>query len=269
MDRTIAVIGSKSGMGAATAERLRKAGDRVIGVDLADADVIADLSAPAGRAAAVAGVADAAGGALDGIVLAAGVGVPTANPELCLAVNYFGVRAVLDGLRLLLATRPPSYVVVIGSNGAMCIPDLPADIVEACLDDDEPRALELAAKYHQVVAYGGSKLAIMRWVRRNATTPEWAGAGIRLNVYAPGATATPMLDRALADVEFAAMAAGQVQPVGGPVPAEHVAAWIEMMLSDAAEFLCGQIITVDGGTEALTRAEHWPATLPLGLSWAL
>jgi NAD(P)-dependent dehydrogenase (short-subunit alcohol dehydrogenase family) len=267
MDRTIAVIGSRSGMGAATAERLRKAGDWVIGVDVADADVIADLSTADGRAAAISGVEAAAGAALDGIVLAAGVGVPTATPELCLAVNFFGVRAVLDGLRPLLAARPPSYAVIIGSNGAMCIPDLPDDIVAACLDGDEPRALELAAKYHQVVAYGGSKLAIMRWARRTAPTADWAGAGIRLNVYAPGATATPMLDRALADVEFAAMAAGQVQPVGGPVPAEHVAAWIEMMLGEYSEFLCGQIISADGGTEALMRAEHWPTTLPLGVSW--
>jgi NAD(P)-dependent dehydrogenase (short-subunit alcohol dehydrogenase family) len=256
-------------MGAATAERLRRSGARVIGVDLTDADVIADLATAEGRTAAVDGVRDAAGDALDGLVLAAGVGVPTSTPELCLAVNYFGIRTVLEGLRPLLAARPPSYVVVIGSNGAACIPDLPADIVDACLDGDEPRALDLAAKYHQVVAYGGSKLAITRWIRRNATTSEWAGAGIRLNVYAPGATATPMLDRAMADVEFSAMAAGQVQPVGGPVPATHVAAWIEMMLSDAAEFLCGQIITVDGGTEASMRAEHWPVTLPLGLSWAL
>lgn len=269
MGRTIAVVGSASGMGAATRTRLEKAGHRVIGVDLAGAEVIADLATENGRRRAVSGVTESAGGALDGLVLAAGVGVPTTAPHLCLAVNYFGIRAVLDGLRPLLAARPPSYVVIIGSNGAACIPDLPSDVVDACLDGDEPRALELAAKYHQVVAYGGSKLAIMRWARRAATTAEWAGAGIRINVYAPGATATPMLDRALADVEFAAMAAGQVQPVGGPVPAEHVAAWIEMMLSDAAEFLCGQIITVDGGTEASMRADDWPATLPLGLSWTL
>ncbi|HVW34226.1 MAG TPA: SDR family oxidoreductase [Acidimicrobiia bacterium] len=269
MDRTIAVVGSASGMGAATRARLEKAGDRVIGVDQSGAEVVADLGTSDGRGAAVAGVTEASGGALDGLVLAAGVGVPTATPQRCLTVNYFGIRAVLDGLRPVLAARPPSYVVIIGSNGALCIPDLPDDVVEACLDGDEARALDLAAKYHQVVAYGGSKLAIMRWARRAATTADWAGAGIRLNVYAPGATATPMLDRALADAEFAAMAAGQIQPVGGPVPAEHVAAWIEMMLSDAAEFLCGQIISVDSGTEAFMRAEHWPVTLPLGLSWAL
>ena len=269
MGRTIAVVGSASGMGAATRARLEKSGDRIVGVDLAGAEVIADLGTPEGRRGAVAGVTEAAGGVLDGLVLAAGVGVPTATPERCLAVNYFGIRAVLDGLRPLLATRPPSYVVIIGSNGAACIPDLPDDVVDACLDDDEERALDLAAKYHQVVAYGASKLAITRWARRAATGPDWAGAGIRLNVYAPGATATPMLDRAMADAEFAAMAAGQIQPVGGPVPAEHVGAWIEMMLSNAAEFLCGQIITLDGGTEAFVRAEHWPVTLPLGLNWAL
>ncbi|MFP5069256.1 hypothetical protein ACLFMI_06275 [Pseudonocardia nantongensis] len=41
--------GSASGIGAATASILRDHGARVIGCDLSDADVIADLSSPAGR----------------------------------------------------------------------------------------------------------------------------------------------------------------------------------------------------------------------------
>ena len=41
---TICVTGSASGMGAATAARLRDDGHRVIGVDQRDADVVADLS---------------------------------------------------------------------------------------------------------------------------------------------------------------------------------------------------------------------------------
>ena len=56
MKRTYVVSGSASGIGAATAALLRDRGDRVVGVDLRDADVVADLSSARGRTAAVAGV---------------------------------------------------------------------------------------------------------------------------------------------------------------------------------------------------------------------
>jgi NAD(P)-dependent dehydrogenase (short-subunit alcohol dehydrogenase family) len=74
----------------------------VIGVDLRDAEVTADLSAPAGRAAAAASLASACPGYLDGLVCCAGVG-PNARPaELTVSINYFGVIELLDSMR----TRP-------------------------------------------------------------------------------------------------------------------------------------------------------------------
>ena len=35
-------------------------------------------------------------------------------------------------------------------------------------------------------------LILVRWVRRNAATADWAGAGIPLNAIAPGVVETPM-----------------------------------------------------------------------------
>ena len=51
--RTYVVSGAASGIGAATAALLRDQGHLVIGVDLRDAEVVADLATPEGRAAAV------------------------------------------------------------------------------------------------------------------------------------------------------------------------------------------------------------------------
>ena len=48
--RTVVVTGSASGMGAATKARLEADGQRVIGVDIRDADVFADLGSADGRA---------------------------------------------------------------------------------------------------------------------------------------------------------------------------------------------------------------------------
>ena len=49
--RTVAITGSASGIGAATRTRLEAAGAHVIGIDLRDAEVIADLTTAGGRAA--------------------------------------------------------------------------------------------------------------------------------------------------------------------------------------------------------------------------
>lgn len=49
MNRTIVVTGAASGIDAATVERLKSAGERVIGVDLRNADVKADLGRPGAR----------------------------------------------------------------------------------------------------------------------------------------------------------------------------------------------------------------------------
>ena len=83
MSVTIAITGAASGIGAATAARLTEHGHRVIGVDLHDADVEADLGRSDGRQEAIARIADLCDGALDGLVTCAGLaGLPT-GPRHC------------------------------------------------------------------------------------------------------------------------------------------------------------------------------------------
>ena len=69
-------------------------------------------------------------------------------------------------------------------------PGLLLEHVDACLAGDEAAARAVAG--HGVGAYGASKLALARWVRRHAVTDEWIGAGIRLNAICPGFIDTPM-----------------------------------------------------------------------------
>ena len=89
-------------MGHETAQRLRADGHTVIGVDIKDADIVADLSTPHGREQAADGVLAASGGKLDGAVLAAGLGPSPGRERLRQIgqVNYFGV------VELLVAWRP-------------------------------------------------------------------------------------------------------------------------------------------------------------------
>ncbi|MCB1003545.1 MAG: hypothetical protein KDB35_05100, partial [Acidimicrobiales bacterium] len=136
---TIAITGSASGMGAATSARLRADGHTVIGVDLRDADVEADLATSEGRRAAIDGVLTACGGVLDGLVPFAGLGpLPDRPGPIVVSVNYFGSIALLEGLRPALAAAPDgAAAVAISSNSTTCQPGVPRAVVEACLAGDE------------------------------------------------------------------------------------------------------------------------------------
>jgi NAD(P)-dependent dehydrogenase (short-subunit alcohol dehydrogenase family) len=98
MSRTVAITGAASGLGAAVRARVEAAGDRVIGVDLRDAEVVAALSSVAGRAAAIDTVLADCDGVLDGLVPCAGLGPQVKDHALMVSVNYFASLAVLDGL---------------------------------------------------------------------------------------------------------------------------------------------------------------------------
>ncbi|VEG54953.1 NAD-dependent epimerase/dehydratase [Mycolicibacterium aurum] len=264
---TYVVSGSASGMGRAVAERLVAAGHSVIGVDIKDADVVADLSTAAARHAAADAVLDRCGGVLDGAVLAAGLGPIPGRDDTIVQVNYFGVVDLLIALRPALARAGAAKVVVVASNSTTVTPAVPRRAVRALLNGDPAKALRAVrwfGKRSAPMSYAATKIAVSRWVRRHAVTREWAGAGIRLNALAPGAVMTPLLSEQLSNPAEAKAINAFPVPVGGYGDAGHLADWMVFMLSDAAEFLCGSVIFVDGGSDAYFRSESWPAPVPAG-----
>jgi NAD(P)-dependent dehydrogenase (short-subunit alcohol dehydrogenase family) len=255
---TIAITGSAGGIGRATREKLEAAGHRVIGVDVRDAEVIADLATPDGRAAMVAEVERASGGGLDGLVAGAGV-MDGPDGGVVVATNYFGAVATLVGLRPLLQRRDQSSAVAISSNSITTQPGLTADLVDVCLAGDERAALAAARGRAGLLCYPAAKLALARWVRRHARAPEWAGAGIRLNAVAPGLIATPMTEGSM---EFI-LGLGDVFPIplGRPGQPAEVASLLAYLLSSESSFFCGSVVFMDGGTDAALRSDDWPAPL--------
>jgi NAD(P)-dependent dehydrogenase (short-subunit alcohol dehydrogenase family) len=252
---TIVITGSAGGIGRATRTRLEQAGHRVIGVDVRDAEVVADLSTAPGRDAMVSATLDACGGVCDGVVAGAG----TMDEELAIEVNYFGAVATLEGLRPALAMGTNAKAVAISSNSTTTTPGLPDQIAEACLEGDSARAQELARSGF-ARAYAGSKLALARWVRRRAVSDDWMGAGINLNAICPGVIDTPMTEGQL-DFIFGIPDVFPI-PIGRPGTADEVAALIAYLLSSDAAFFCGSVLFMDGGSDAATRADDWPAARP-------
>ncbi|WP_457112594.1 SDR family oxidoreductase [Marmoricola sp. URHA0025 HA25] len=248
---TYVVSGAASGIGAATLAHLTAEGHRVIGVDLHDADVEADLATPEGRAEAVRRVAELAPGGIAGVVPCAGIaGLTGVDPALLVSVNYFGAIGLAEGLRDRI-TAPDAAVVLIASNSITCQPGWDADVASACLAGDEPEARRLAAATEAVQVYPASKMALAYWARREGVKPEWAGRGIRVNAIAPGMVATPMTDRLHADPVFGPFAETYPTAIGRPGEPEEVAALIGFLLSPASSLLVGAVVFADGGTDAI------------------
>jgi len=120
-------------------------------------------------------------------------------------------------------------------------------------------------------AYAAAKGGVIQLTRTAAA--EYAAANIRINALCPGATETPMVDRELKVMRLSAMAPGAyqspaarfladafvrlpglrglmlraLQPMGRIGRAEEVAEAAAWLCSDAASFVTGHALVVDGG----------------------
>ncbi len=79
---------------------------------------------------------------------------------------------------------------------------------------------------------------------------EWAGSGVRVNAIAPGYIETPFV-KALADQGILDRAAlSKRTPIGRLGTPEEIGEAAVFLASDAASFVTGEILTVDGGWSA-------------------
>lgn len=255
-----AITGASSGIGAKTKELLQKKGHEVINIDLKDGDICVNLATEEGRQETIDTLHRLHPEGLDGMICNAGVSGACGNLSLIISLNYFGTVAVAKGVYDLLEKKHGSCVVTASNTisqgaGRMDIVDLLNNI------GDEKRVLNLVAGLDSTnltvgnSLYVTTKYALARWVRR--VSSSWAANGVRINAVAPGNVHTAMT----ATMSTSAKTALNALPIPTKygqeclMDSEEIAEVMVFLASDAARGVNGNVMFVDGGTDALLNSE--------------
>jgi NAD(P)-dependent dehydrogenase (short-subunit alcohol dehydrogenase family) len=141
------------------------------------------------------------------------------------------------------------------SNSSQFGIDYDDPLVLALLEGDEARCRAMVMELDRGAAYRYSKHALARAIRRRAI--EWGPLGVRINAIVPGMTQTPMVQAIKEDPEMGPFVDQLPIPLGRPGTAEEMAGVIAFMLSDAASYITGMMLWVDGGTDAAVRPDRF------------
>ena len=211
----VAAVDIRGDWAAATAEAVAARGRRSLGIE-------ADLSRPPEAARMVERVT-AVWGRLDVAVNNAGISLPIGsalevseqNWDRLFALNLKGTFFCCQAEARVMIPRNYGRIVNVASIcGRIVWP--------------EPQA-----------AYSASKAGVAHLTRCLAA--EWAPHGIRVNSISPGVTRTPELFEQVVPV-FLAKA-----PIGRIADVEDLAAAVVYLASDAADFMVGHDLVLDGG----------------------
>lgn len=240
------VTGGASGIGRASATALARAGAAVMIGDLADAfATVEDIQRLGGRAATVScDIADEAQveelfaaavrefGRVDVLHANAGLGHGQAKlTEIELAAWQRTVSVNLTGNWLCLRAGIRQMLQQ-GNGGAVVVTSSATGLVG----------------FPQVAGYAATKAALISLVKTAAI--EFAEASIRVNAVAPGPIATDMVRRAMEENPALAehlQASVPLRRVGEPINVADAVVWL---CSDAAAYITGAVLPIDGGQVA-------------------
>jgi NAD(P)-dependent dehydrogenase (short-subunit alcohol dehydrogenase family) len=249
--KRVVVTGCASGIGEHVARQLTELGAEVVGLDMRRPALQlkefheVDLSDTASIDQAAAMI----GGQVDALFNIAGVSSGIGDPLRVVTINFLGTRQFTEAL--VPAMPAGSAIANVSSLAASAYRE--NAVVTAGLLETATMAegIEWCRRNPEPVADGGgyrlSKEAIILYGMANVGA--LGAKGIRINCTAPGVTDTPILDqlRSAYGQEFLDSFQTPLGRVAGP---DEQATVLVFLNSDAARYITGQVIWVDGGSVA-------------------
>jgi NAD(P)-dependent dehydrogenase (short-subunit alcohol dehydrogenase family) len=249
--RRVVVTGCASGIGEHVARQLTELGAEVVGLDVRrPALQLKEFhEVDLGDAASIDGAVAAIDGPVNALFNVAGVSSGIGDPLRVVTINFLGTRRLTEAL---VQKMPPGSAIANVSSLAAAAYRENATVTAGLVDTETMAdGIEWCERNPAPVADGGgyrlSKEAIILYGMANVAT--LGAEGIRINCTAPGVTDTPILDqlRSAYGQEFLDSFQTPLGRVAGP---DEQASVLVFLNSDAARYISGQVIWVDGGSVA-------------------
>lgn len=263
--RRVVLTGCASGIGEHVARQLTELGAEVVGLDRRRPAVQikefheVDLADQASIDKAVTSIA----APVDALFNVAGVSSGIGDPLLVVMINFLGMRHLTEAL---IPTMSPGSSVVgvssLAASGYLQHKDTTAGLLNTPTFE---QGIEWCQRHPDALADGGyrlSKEAIILYCMRNAV--PLGARGIRINCTGPGVTETPILDQLRS--RYGQQYLDTIpKPLGRVSEPAEQAAVLVFLNSQAASYITGQVLWVDGGNvgaqiaSSMPGGEPWPA----------
>lgn len=251
----VALTGAASGIGAATAARLKSDGAEIVAFDIAEPSANVDRWIPTDMSdpASIIRAASSADGTFDALLNIAGLPPREGLTKQILAVNYFGLVQFNDAMIAKLS-KGGAIVNLASRAGAQWRTNI--DQVKALMALDGSNADSVggfieAEKIDATRAYNLTKEAVIVWTM--TWTEQLIGMDLRMNSVSPVAVSTGILDDFKA--AFGANVAKAIARAGRAGTPEEVAELVAFLASPQSHWLKGVDIVVDGGKSAMATCD--------------
>lgn len=244
-NKKVVVTGAASGIGAATAKKLKALGATIIGLDInepkenVDTYIKVDLT----DSSSIRDAVKACPEGIDAICNIAGV-PPTVPPSVQMKVNFYGLREFTDLMlnKLNKGAAIMNLASVVGSKYAQHIPQIKTILASSTYEEIEDYIND--QELFGEVTYAFSKEVVILWTLKMASICREKGFTIKS--LSPGPVKTPILK----DFMESIVKKQALPPTGFEGDPDEIAGIATFLISENANWINGRDIISDGGLSA-------------------